>query len=124
MDDGNITKTVKKHPVILRAAFLPGAIRNASGNGGGFLLGYMVVVSCLLSASQVYCVSERLSSRSKIPSIQKIEKQKRLQRGPTLNGMFTTKSLTLCYHLSKGRHIMVWVWNAVTLSTEFSFPES
>ena len=46
-DDGNITKTVKKHPVILCAAFLPGAIRNGSGNAGGFLLGYMVVVSCL-----------------------------------------------------------------------------
>ena len=45
-DDGNITKTVKKHPVILRAVFLPGAIRNGSGNAGGFLLGYMVVVSC------------------------------------------------------------------------------
>ena len=45
MDDGNITKGVKKHPVILRAAFLPGAIRNASGNGGGFLLGYMPIVS-------------------------------------------------------------------------------
>ncbi|KAK6966673.1 hypothetical protein R3P38DRAFT_2815922 [Favolaschia claudopus] len=30
------------HPMVLRAAFLPGKIRNASGNGGGVLIGYML----------------------------------------------------------------------------------
>ena len=32
--------------MILRAAWLPRHIRNASGNGGGILLGYMPIVSC------------------------------------------------------------------------------
>jgi hypothetical protein len=45
MDKGQVTKRVKKHPVLLRAAFLPGDIRNASGNGGGVLIGYMPVAS-------------------------------------------------------------------------------
>jgi hypothetical protein len=31
--------------MILRAAWLPRIIRNASGNGGGILLGYMPIVS-------------------------------------------------------------------------------
>lgn len=53
-DDGNITKTVKKHPVILHAAFLPGAIRNGSRNAGGFLLGYTVVVSSLDIESSLF----------------------------------------------------------------------
>jgi Plavaka transposase len=47
MDKGRVTKRVKKHPILLRAAFLPGEIRNASGNGGGVLVGYMPVVSTL-----------------------------------------------------------------------------
>jgi Plavaka transposase len=45
MDKGYVTKRVKKHPILLRAAFLPSEIRNASGNGGGVLIGYMPVVS-------------------------------------------------------------------------------
>ncbi|KAJ6600245.1 hypothetical protein DFH09DRAFT_1302735 [Mycena vulgaris] len=32
------------HPMVLRPVFLPGNIRNASGNGGGVLLGYMNTV--------------------------------------------------------------------------------
>jgi hypothetical protein len=44
LDKGNITKRVKMHPIILRAAFLPRRIRNASGNGGGVLIGYMPMV--------------------------------------------------------------------------------
>jgi len=31
--------------MVLRAARLPRSIRNASGNGGGVLLGYMPIVS-------------------------------------------------------------------------------
>ncbi|KIM72356.1 hypothetical protein PILCRDRAFT_93491 [Piloderma croceum F 1598] len=45
MDKGCVTKRVKKHPIILRAAFLPGKIRNASGNGGRVLIGYMPVIN-------------------------------------------------------------------------------
>lgn len=45
LDKGNMTKKVKKHPMVLRPAFLPREIRNASGNGGGILLGYMPVAS-------------------------------------------------------------------------------
>ena len=47
MDKGLVTKRVKKHPILLRAAFLPGDIRNASGNGGGVLVGYMPVVRAI-----------------------------------------------------------------------------
>ena len=44
MDKGHVSKHVKKHPILLRAAFLPRKIRNCSGNGGGVLIGYMPVV--------------------------------------------------------------------------------
>ena len=46
LDKGLVTRWVKKFPMILRAAWLPRIIRNASGNGGGILLGYMPIVSC------------------------------------------------------------------------------
>ncbi|KIJ48583.1 hypothetical protein M422DRAFT_162395 [Sphaerobolus stellatus SS14] len=44
LDKSNVAKTVKKHPIILRPGFLPSVIRNASGNGGGVLIGYMSIV--------------------------------------------------------------------------------
>ncbi|GJE89869.1 hypothetical protein PsYK624_059800 [Phanerochaete sordida] len=44
LDKGNVTRKVKKHPMVLRPAFLPHEIRNASGNGGGILLGFMPVI--------------------------------------------------------------------------------
>ncbi|KAF7967343.1 hypothetical protein HWV62_34677 [Athelia sp. TMB] len=44
LDKGLVTKRVKKHPIVLRAAWLPSKIRNASGNGGGVLVGYMPIV--------------------------------------------------------------------------------
>ncbi|KZW01927.1 hypothetical protein EXIGLDRAFT_760523 [Exidia glandulosa HHB12029] len=37
-DKGLMTKTVKKHPVLARATWLPVEIFSASGNGGGILL--------------------------------------------------------------------------------------
>ncbi|KAK6980853.1 hypothetical protein R3P38DRAFT_2353969, partial [Favolaschia claudopus] len=40
-DDGLVTKRLTMHPMVLRALFLPSHIRNASGNGGGVLVGYM-----------------------------------------------------------------------------------
>ncbi|KII93190.1 hypothetical protein PLICRDRAFT_121618 [Plicaturopsis crispa FD-325 SS-3] len=45
LDKANITKRVKKHPIVLRAVWLPRRIRNASGNGGGILIGYMPIVA-------------------------------------------------------------------------------
>ena len=45
LDSGLVTKHVKKKPVIMRAAWLPSQIFNVSGNGGGCLLTYMLIVS-------------------------------------------------------------------------------
>ncbi|KIJ28811.1 hypothetical protein M422DRAFT_269862 [Sphaerobolus stellatus SS14] len=44
LDKSNVAKTVSKHPIILRPGFLSSSIRNGSGNGGGVLIGYMVIV--------------------------------------------------------------------------------
>lgn len=44
LDKGLVTRRVKKYPMLLRPAWLPRHIRNASGNGGGVLLGYMPIV--------------------------------------------------------------------------------
>ncbi|KIJ40358.1 hypothetical protein M422DRAFT_256913 [Sphaerobolus stellatus SS14] len=44
LDKSNVAKTVKKHPIILCPGFLHSVIRNASGNGGGVLIGYMNIV--------------------------------------------------------------------------------
>ncbi|KAJ7031237.1 hypothetical protein C8F04DRAFT_1211531 [Mycena alexandri] len=41
LDEGLMTKRLTMHPMVLRGLFLPGNIRNASGNGGGILLGCM-----------------------------------------------------------------------------------
>ncbi|KAJ7663215.1 hypothetical protein DFH06DRAFT_1395296 [Mycena polygramma] len=43
LDKGMVTKRVRKHPVMLRLLSLDGNIRNASGNGGGVLIAYMVI---------------------------------------------------------------------------------
>lgn len=59
LDKGLVTRRVKKYPMILRAAWLPRNIRNASGNGGGLLLGYMPIVSC----SKALRSKKRLTSR-------------------------------------------------------------
>jgi Plavaka transposase len=47
--------------MLLRAAWLPRNIRNASGNGGGILLGYMPIVSysCRLKSNQ-YLLNEKI----------------------------------------------------------------
>ncbi|KAJ7864578.1 hypothetical protein B0H14DRAFT_3084417 [Mycena olivaceomarginata] len=44
LDEGMVTKGVTMHPMVMRHVFLPGNIRNASGNGGGVLIGYMAGV--------------------------------------------------------------------------------
>ncbi|KAJ7114378.1 hypothetical protein C8R44DRAFT_630272 [Mycena epipterygia] len=41
LDDGLVTKRITMHPMVYRALFQPANIRNASGNGGGVLGGYM-----------------------------------------------------------------------------------
>ncbi|KIJ36129.1 hypothetical protein M422DRAFT_261454 [Sphaerobolus stellatus SS14] len=43
-DKGKVSSTTKMHPIVLRAAFLPSEIRNASGNGGGVFIGLMPIV--------------------------------------------------------------------------------
>ncbi|KAF8495052.1 hypothetical protein BU17DRAFT_72535 [Hysterangium stoloniferum] len=44
LDKGKVSTTVKLHPALLRAGFLPGDIRNGSGNGGAVLFLMMPVV--------------------------------------------------------------------------------
>ena len=56
LDKGLVTRRVKKYPMLLRPAWLPRQIRNASGNGGGVLLGYMPIVG--------YKYSFKISSHS------------------------------------------------------------
>ncbi|KAJ6451401.1 hypothetical protein C8R45DRAFT_1124863 [Mycena sanguinolenta] len=45
LDDGLVTKRITMHPFVFRALCQPANIRNASGNGGGVLGGYMPKVS-------------------------------------------------------------------------------
>jgi hypothetical protein len=47
LDKGNMTRRVQMHPIVLRAGWLPANIRNASGNGGGILIGFMPMVCAL-----------------------------------------------------------------------------
>ncbi|KAJ7845532.1 hypothetical protein B0H14DRAFT_2358069 [Mycena olivaceomarginata] len=44
LDKGRVSSHVNMHPMILRPLFLRSEIRNASGNGGGELAGFMVQV--------------------------------------------------------------------------------
>ncbi|CAK5266720.1 unnamed protein product [Mycena citricolor] len=44
LDKGLVTKHVKMFPIVGRPMWLPSDIRNASGNGGGVILGFMVMV--------------------------------------------------------------------------------
>jgi Plavaka transposase len=45
LDKGLVTRRVSKYPMVLCPVWLPRKIRNASGNGGGVLVGYMPIVS-------------------------------------------------------------------------------
>ncbi|KAK6980868.1 hypothetical protein R3P38DRAFT_3117326, partial [Favolaschia claudopus] len=44
LDKGLVTSHVKMFPIVLRALWLPSEIRNASGNGGGVIIGFMIMV--------------------------------------------------------------------------------
>jgi hypothetical protein len=52
LDKGLITKHVKMFPIVLRLLWLPSEIRNASGNGGGVFLGFMVMVKVQLAVQR------------------------------------------------------------------------
>ncbi|KAJ7272206.1 hypothetical protein C8J57DRAFT_1318109, partial [Mycena rebaudengoi] len=43
LDKGKVSTKVKKHPILLRGLWIDSIIRNASGNGGCALLGYIVM---------------------------------------------------------------------------------
>lgn len=58
-----VTRHVKKYPMVIRAAWLPRNIRNASGNGGGLLLGYMPMVSFFLIAGWLLSLTLPLGTR-------------------------------------------------------------
>ncbi|KAJ7668276.1 hypothetical protein B0H14DRAFT_2658000 [Mycena olivaceomarginata] len=45
LDKGLVTNHVKMFPIVLHTLWLPLEIHNASGNGGGVLLGFMVMVN-------------------------------------------------------------------------------
>ncbi|KAJ7197772.1 hypothetical protein GGX14DRAFT_374701 [Mycena pura] len=44
LDEGRVTSHTNMYPMLLRALFLPSAIRNGSGNGGSWLAGFMVQI--------------------------------------------------------------------------------
>ncbi|KIJ46695.1 hypothetical protein M422DRAFT_249859 [Sphaerobolus stellatus SS14] len=44
LDKSKVSEKIKMHPILVRPGFLPSAIRNGSGNGGGVLIGYMPIV--------------------------------------------------------------------------------
>ncbi|KAF8516938.1 hypothetical protein BU17DRAFT_67219 [Hysterangium stoloniferum] len=54
LDKGKVSKTVKLHPALLWAGFLPGDIRNGSGNGGAVLFLMMPVIDCILIVEDPY----------------------------------------------------------------------
>ncbi|THU83784.1 hypothetical protein K435DRAFT_807241 [Dendrothele bispora CBS 962.96] len=64
LDKGNVTRKVKLHPMIARASFLPSTIRNASGNGGGILLGYVPSVNQVTSFHDAMSEAEKAEQRN------------------------------------------------------------
>lgn len=63
LDKGMVTKRVRKHPIILRAGWLPSSIRNASGNGGGVLIGYMPIVSNFCASYNFFLYNFHIARR-------------------------------------------------------------
>jgi hypothetical protein len=56
LDKCKISDRVRLHPIVLRPLWQPVAIRNASGNGGGVILGWMPLVRqlCRATCSSAY----------------------------------------------------------------------
>lgn len=52
LDQGKVSNKVKMHPMVLRALSQPAPIRNASGNGGGLLFGFMAIVSAYFARNR------------------------------------------------------------------------
>jgi hypothetical protein len=44
LDKGQVSTKVKKHPIVLRGLWIDSIVCNSSGNGGGALLGYVIMV--------------------------------------------------------------------------------
>ncbi|KAJ6548779.1 hypothetical protein B0H19DRAFT_1299816 [Mycena capillaripes] len=44
LDKGQVSTKVKMHPILLRGLWIASSIRNASGNGGSALLGYIIML--------------------------------------------------------------------------------
>ena len=87
LDKGLVTRRVKKYPMLLQPAWLPRQIKNASGDGGGVLFGYMPVVRLPLPSINAplyrpaFPAAERQSSQHLRP-----EAPLRLPKRPELSG--------------------------------------
>ncbi|KZT33764.1 hypothetical protein SISSUDRAFT_1010687 [Sistotremastrum suecicum HHB10207 ss-3] len=51
-DKGKVSSRVKKHPLVFRPCFLPRAIRNGSGNGGGVIIALLPIFDPLTTADR------------------------------------------------------------------------
>ena len=69
LDKGLVTRRVSKYPMVLRPAWLPRRIRNASGNEGGVLVGYMPMVSFTYRICSLLILKSNVSCRLLIPQI-------------------------------------------------------
>jgi hypothetical protein len=47
LDKGNVSRNVQQYPVVMQGAWLDSQVRNASGNGGGILIGLLPIVSMI-----------------------------------------------------------------------------
>jgi hypothetical protein len=45
LDKGMVSTRVKMYPIVLRPLWIQDSVRNASGNGGGVIIGFMPIVS-------------------------------------------------------------------------------
>jgi hypothetical protein len=90
LDKGMVTKRIRLHPILLRALWLPSHIRNASGNGGSVLIGYMVIVRARRTLTIDGIIGDRSNSLS-IQRILQIERIARSSNGSTLHDQCTTE---------------------------------
>ncbi|KAJ7213901.1 hypothetical protein GGX14DRAFT_563480 [Mycena pura] len=59
LDKGQVSTKVKKHPILLRGLWIHSSVRNGSGNGGGALLGYIVMPASLRIDPKTLTAAER-----------------------------------------------------------------
>jgi hypothetical protein len=53
LDQGQVSRRVQMYPIVLRGGWISSLVRNGSGNGGGILIGFMPMVSALLSPTSL-----------------------------------------------------------------------